>query len=162
MANNNFQNIAIVGMMGSGKTTMAKKIVGRRAALVFDVNNEYTGTNFTRHTEGNFSAFLDEVLATRGKFVIFEESTAFVRGNMAAKFFQIMVNKRHTQNNYIFLFHNICSIPKNVLPLLNFVIIHKTADIYKEVEKKYPRLLKAWLKTMASKNPYENTIVKTI
>lgn len=153
--------ILIIGHTGQGKSTVAKKLskAGGKKTFVFDVNNEYEG--FTRHTDGDFTAFLDEVEASTDTNVIFEEATGYLSGRIGERIKRIVINKRHKRNNYIFLFHSIADAPPFLYRLSNYIYLLKTADILEAVKQKEPKLLNAWQK-LQSAPKYSKVIIKTI
>lgn len=153
--------ILIIGHTGQGKSTVAKKIAkaGGKKTFVFDVNNEYEG--FPRHTEGDFSTFLQEVENSYDTNAIFEEATGYLSGRIGDRVKRLVINKRHKRNNYIFLFHSIADVPPFLYRLSNYIYLLKTADLYEVVKQKEPKLLGAWQKLQTAPK-YSKVIIKTI
>lgn len=158
-------NILIIGMTGQGKSKMTFKLIrNSNPCLVYDVNNEYglhpknpdwslnlptdlrqprcryAGDNM------NMSDFMGLVRNRKNTNVVFEEATGFFSGNVGKDLIQMAINKRHTGNNYIFLFHSLRSVPPKLLDFANIIILFKTGDDLPTVQKKHSRLVKPFLK----------------
>lgn len=149
----------LIAHTGQGKTTFAKRLSAPANTLVFDVNNEYK--DYPRNTTGDFDNFLQQVMKTTDKNIIFEEATGFLAGRTGAEVKRIVINKRHTNNNYIFLFHSIADVPPFLFRLSNYVILFKTADTVQGVKEKEPKLLKPFLELQRAEN-FKYKILKMI
>lgn len=142
----------IIGMTGQGKSHFTKSFIKSRKCFVFDVNNEYpelsTDVNQERAKDITLDreAFINACANKRGTICVFEEATGFFSGKVSEKLTRLVIGKRHTQNVYVFLFHSINRVPPFFMELANFVVLFKTADQMHQVEKKYPSLLRHYLK----------------
>jgi hypothetical protein len=164
---------ALIAMTKQGKSRKAREMITLRGmdkfpCLVYDVNDEYgefrrdrdTGeykpsTNLPTDTrlfrsryaneDMNMKDFMEIVKTKRNCNIIFEEATAFFKGRTSEELCRMIINKGHTHNNYIFLFHSVRAIPPELLGYMDFVLLFKTNDSEDLVKKKDPKLLPAWL-----------------
>lgn len=155
--------ILIIGHTGQGKSTHAKKILdsSKKKTWIFDVNNEYNNAKYIRHTEGDFSEFLNGCEEATDTNCIFEEATGYLSGRTGDRVKKLVINKRHKRNNYIFLFHSIADVPPFLYRLSNYIILLKTADIEEMVKSKEPKLVKAW-RTLQTAPKYSKVIIRMI
>ncbi len=118
----------VIGGTGSGKTTFVKKSYKKFNPLVYDVNNEYK--DFPNSFFGNIDVFLDNVKKTKNRVVIVEESTIHFStiGGRPAQLLEMLVRKRHQNNNYILVFHSMRSVPVVLFDFADFVTVFKTKD----------------------------------
>lgn len=154
----------LVGGKGSGKTTLAKKLiknVNRDALFIFDTNNEYKEI-YPYPFNPDFDAFINRAEQMQKAVILAEDVTAFLSNRgYSAKLVQLMVAQRHTLNTVILLFHSMRTVPKYLMDLATDVFIFKTNDDPKYVrsEFKNERLFKTWesVQECASKNPFYKT-----
>lgn len=154
----------VIGAPGEGKTPFCKKMIGGgdtkeppRHCLVFDINNEYgtrakyagqTPFNLSvnnndlrsRYIGDNIESFIAIAMRKRNTVIIFEEATAFFEGRSSKMTRRLIINRYHTQNVYLFLFHSINSVPPRIMEIANFVVLFKTNDETDTVYRKYSRL----------------------
>lgn len=157
------KTILIIGMTGEGKSDFVKHFIQGRNCLVFDVQNEYgertkypdqiplnlpTNTMLprSRYIGGNFKEFTKLVRTKRNTICVFEEATMFLQGKLGNDTVQLMINKMHTGNVYLFLFHSISSVPPRIMQLVDYVVLYRTNDEDYQVQKKYPRLYHYYIK----------------
>jgi Shikimate kinase len=160
-------NIVVIGMMGEGKTTVIKRYMEGKRALAYDVQNEYRElADDTRKQRSRVSPvdmkYIDFVKLCRTKrntVCIFEDATGFISGRLEDDFKQFLVEKRHTGNVSVLVFHSIVDVPPNVLRLCDIVILFKTKDEAHYVEKKYPSLLKYYY-DLLKKPQYSYHLIK--
>jgi hypothetical protein len=154
----------VVGMTGQGKSHFTKSYIDNRKCYVFDVNNEY---NLPTHGERSKDISCDEKIFIKNCFLkreticVFEEATGFFEGKTSRDMRRLIVNKRHTKNVYMFLFHSISSVPPRMLQLTNFVVLFKTGDEVYQVENKFPSLFPYYMKLKTMPHQSKFTI-KTI
>lgn len=148
-------------MTGQGKSFFVKNYIKNRKAYVFDVNNEYSLPSVEKNISCDEKDFIKNCFSKKGTICVFEEATGFFEGRTGKDLRRLIVNKRHTKNIYIFVFHSISSVPPRLLQLTNYVILFKTGDEEYQVEKKYPSLLKYYLQLKKEKNQ-NKIIIKTI
>lgn len=159
-------NILLIGKMGTGKSTFAKRYIRDRKKLVFDVNNEYrdlsndSNEQESRVIELNHKKFVVLARSKRNTCIVFEDSTGFIAGRLGEDFTQFLVEKRHTGNVSLLIFHSISSVPPRLLQLTDYVILFKTGDEWYQVIKKYPSLYEDYLKVKSNSNPYYHKLIK--
>lgn len=162
--------ILVIGMTGQGKSRLVREklLQGGKPCLVFDINNEYGGKfplslptdvrlprSRYASADMDMDTFLEVVRIKRGTNVVFEEATGFLQGNVGQKLNKLMINKRHTENNYIFLFHALHFVPPAVLLMTNYIFLFKTNDDEADIKKRHARLLPHFQKVqrMPDKQP---------
>ena len=104
------QTITIIGYTGQGKTLTTKALIKGKKALIFDVNNEYEGFGYCDKNLDK-EKFLNVALQVKNTCIVFEDATGFFSGKGEDNLRRLLVNKRHTNNTYIFLFHSIQDTP---------------------------------------------------
>lgn len=154
----------VIGAPGEGKTPFCKKMIGggdsgvpENRCLVFDINNEYgprtkyagqTPYNLTtnykdircRYTGDDIEAFLKIAMSKQNTVIIMEEATAFFEGKTSKLTRRLIINRYHTGNVYVFLFHSVNSVPPRIMEIANYVVLFKTNDEHDTVYRKYSRL----------------------
>jgi len=162
----------VIAHTGQGKTTFCKKMIEGKPCLVFDVNNEYKDLDpvedcpdgerirDTNLDVNVFVKFCSE--AVFNKIIIIEDATGFFRGNMSGEFIRMIQRKRHSNNNYVLLFHSIASVPRQIFDFVNYVILFNTNDNEEIVKKKYPALHPHYLKLKKESKKYNKKIIKLI
>lgn len=157
--------ILVVGSTGQGKSTFVKNTIKGKNCLVFDVNNEYPELGKPFEPRGKFvglpEEFLELCFKRANSYLVFEEATGFLKGAVSKDMQRLIIEKRHKNNNLIFIFHSINRIPPAIFELSNFCVLHKTADNPKIVENKYPALFKAFEKLQKAPK-FSKLIIKTI
>ena len=94
---------------------------------------------------GTPESFLEIVCAkdANGEFVLkdynilIEEAYGFLKGNIPENLRDAIIGRFHPNNNWIFVFHKLATIPKDIVDFSNMVILFKTADVAKEVHKRF-------------------------
>jgi len=159
------ESIIIAGMTGQGKSPFTRALLQLnpgRGCLVYDVNNEYgefcgkekvkfkslgltTDIRAQRcryaKRDMNMTEFMNIAKCKSNCDIVFEEATVFFYGRIQTDLIQLVVNKGHTNNNYIFLFHSLANIPPTLLRITNKLVLFKTADSRADVQAKNERLL---------------------
>jgi hypothetical protein len=154
----------VIGAPGEGKTPFCKKMIGggdsgqpENRCLVFDINNEYgTRTKYagqkpynlptnvreirSRYVGDDLEVFIKVAMSKQNTVVVFEEATAFFEGRTSKLTRRLIINRYHTGNVYIFLFHSINSVPPRIMEIANYVVLFKTNDEMDTVYRKYSRL----------------------
>lgn len=160
-------NIVVIGMMGTGKTTVIKRYISGKRVLAYDVNNEYRDLHDDNRKQRSrvtpldihYSEFVKMCRSRRNTVCIFEDATGFIEGKLDAEFRQFLIEKRHTGNVSIMVFHSISAVPPKILQLCDIVILFKTNDEEYQVEKKYPSLYK-YYKDLMKKQQYSYHLIK--
>jgi DNA helicase HerA-like ATPase len=146
--------LIIVGMTGSGKSTLVKKYiapVARSRLWLHDVNGEY----FPDEPEIPIDDFITVAAKLRESVIVFEEATIFFSNRGSNKIMRdILVRKRHRHNCIILVFHSIRSIPVYIFDLCNYVTLFRTNDTEDLVRTKNPLLLNAFEKVKNKKFVY--------
>jgi hypothetical protein len=124
------KGIIIVGATRTGKTTFVKSLISKadkKALLIYDVNNEYK--EFTYYPFVGFDEFTQTAKSLKNGVVVFEEATIFLNNRGTNRdIIEMLVRKRHTGMTYLFCFHSVRSIPKEIYELCNIIAIKKTTD----------------------------------
>lgn len=136
--------ILIIGHTGEGKTSYSNRLVKGKKQYVFDVNNEYgylpDDTQIRpqmRNRDLNIKRFLSICAGLRNYNIIFEDATGFFRGKQSEQLSRLIVAKRHTGNNFIFLFHSINRVPPELMEISNYVVLFRTNDNIDIIDKKF-------------------------
>ncbi len=133
--------ITIVGGTGQGKTPYIKQLIKGKNCLIFDVNNEYglepyNGKNNRSYFIGSAEEFIRLCFGKRNTACVFEEATGFLGFNTQTELKRLIVNKKHVNNYYIFVFHDVNSVPKFIRDLTDKYVLFKTFDIDKNVQQR--------------------------
>lgn len=149
-------NIILIGDTGYGKSVLAKKLIGDRNCFVYDVNNEYQDLSLDKKKQRcraipdidyDHINFMNDAGKRKNTMILFEEATGFCMANTSKLLRALIANKRHTGNNYIFIFHTINSVPDFILSLYSFIYLFKTEDNYTKVlQKERPKITEAFEK----------------
>ena len=133
--------VIIVGNTGRGKSTAARELldiakIEGREIFVYDPNAEYKkyyGGEFTHVSE-----FLNKVSKKKNAFILFEEATIFFSNKGYSELLvDMLVRKRHQNNEIVLLFHSLRSIPTYILELCNFLVLYKTNDRENYINKTF-------------------------
>ena len=158
----------VIGAPGEGKTPFCKKMIGggdsgtqENRCFIFDINNEYgTRTKYpgqkpynistnvreprSRFVGTDINTFISVALTKANTIIIMEEATAFFEGKTQQLTRRMIINRYHTGNVYIFLFHSINAVPPRIMEITNYVVLFKTNDERDTVYRKYRRLAPAF------------------
>lgn len=169
----------VVGAPGMGKTPFVRALIEGRRCFVFDINNEYgQRTKYvgqtpvglsdnhrderSRYTGTDVKQFSEIVLTKRNTICVFEEATAFFQGAQDKLTRRILINRYHTENTYVFLFHSIAAIPPSIMTMCNIFVLLHTNDQDHYVLRKYPSIATQFLHHRESKKRGEATIIQLI
>lgn len=147
-------NILVIGMTGQGKSPFIQKYIEGRNCYVFDIQNEYGerpkypgGVTFNlpnnvnapraRYIPGSVNEFVSNCSRRRNTVCVFEEATIFFKGYVSEQTRSLMVSKLFNNNVNVFVFHTIRNVPPDIRDLVDYVVLFKTADQYKEVKGKF-------------------------
>lgn len=136
--------ILIIGHTGEGKTTFLKKFINGKKQYIFDVNNEYNylpddlqiGPQM-RNKDLNIKRFLSTCEGIKNYNIVFEDATGFFRGKQSEQLSRLIVGKRHSGNNFIFLFHSINRVPPEIMEISNYIVLFRTNDNIDIIDKKF-------------------------
>jgi hypothetical protein len=143
--------------MGGGKTYMTKKtcLSNKLSNYVYDVNGEYS--NFPKSKlETDFETFFNECEIKERTNLIFEDATGEISGKVEKQLKRMVIAKRHTKNNFFFLFHSIEDVPPFLFRMVEIIILFKTGDLEENVKRKAPILLKPFKELQASNYLYNS------
>lgn len=161
-----------------GKSPFIRTAIAGKRCLIFDIQNEYgtrvkyegitpvalsedTKKDRSRYTGSDVDKFIDIASTKRKTIVVFEEATAFFGGKTEKNLRRYLINRYHTGNISFFIFHSIQSVPPFVFDACNYVVLFKTLDIYDNVRRKRPEILKPWQALRGRPNG-EKFIIKLI
>ena len=139
-----------MGRKGAGTSPFVRKYIKGKRAFIFDTNNEYKDLKsdykkpVSRMVNLNHDEFIIVCLDKRNTVCVFEDATGFLEGRLTGNFRKAFVSTRHTGNVNIYIFHSIMSIPPKMRQLSDYIVIYRTNDERKDVEKKCPSLLPAY------------------
>jgi uridine kinase len=132
----------IVANTGRGKTTLVKdllRVFKNKGSniIVYDPNREYFPEFHNNTTFLDEDTFLKQITERHSNglhkinnsTIVFEEATIFFPNTKKSKGIRdLLVSKRHTKNNIIFVFHSLRTVPVEIIELVNFIILFKTDD----------------------------------
>ena len=110
---------------------------------IFDINNEYMFPSdnvlapIMRNVNCNDKQFVENCKRLTRSNIVFEDASGFLRGKQSKEIARLIVQRRHTQNNYIILFHSINRVPPELLEYCNYLIVFKTGDNLKDIDNKF-------------------------
>src|SRR5690349_10097083 len=107
-----------------GKSPWIRELINERRCFVFDIQNEYgrqtkypgqvpvnlsdnINAERARYTGTDVKTFLQLCERKRGSIIVFEEATAFFRGRISDLTMRHLINRYHTRNVSVFVFHSI-------------------------------------------------------
>jgi hypothetical protein len=155
----------IVGATDTGKSyfikKLLKKVPNKQALLIYDIEGEYE--EFYPYRLEEFETFINKAVNYENAIIVLEETTAFLsnRGdNMTVR--KLLVQKKHSKNYIILVFHSVRMIPRFIYELSNFITIFKTNDAPDMTAKelKDHRLEAIMTEVKNSKNPHYNKTLK--
>ncbi len=128
-----------VGKKGSGKTTRTKEILknllDEQKKIILDVNDEYSDID-----NSIICTSFDEIILETKKnnnFFVFEEATIFFSHHVKISFFDFLVKQRHQNNDFIFNFHSLRTVPLYLFDFADFIMLGKTNDLKDFVSSKF-------------------------
>lgn len=164
--------ILIIGMTGTGKSQFNEKtfLNGNGPVMVYDVQDEYSNLKEDNSgkiarckvnpTEIDINGFIKLSGIRVNTNIIYEEATAFFQFRANGEMMKRLISKRHGNNNYIFIFHSIKRVPKDLFELTNYIVLFKTNDLITDVERKRPELIAPFKALKASRNKHDFKLIK--
>lgn len=148
----------VIGAPGKGKSPFVQQFIEGRRCFVFDIQNEYgqrtkypgqkpiglsnnPNDSRARYISDDITAFQMMCLQKRDTVLVFEEATIFFQGQAGKLTRKLLVNRFHTGNVYMFLFHSINRVPPVIMEMCNYVVLFQTLDQERIVQWKYTNLL---------------------
>lgn len=168
----------IIGKPGAGKSPFVRNFIRDRRCLIFDIQSEYgEKTKYpgqipvglpdnntkprSRFTGTDVDKFIETANTKQQTVIVFEEATAFFVGKTEKALRRFIINRFHTGNVSLFIFHSIQSVPPFIFDMCNYIVLFKTNDLYDNVRRKRPELLEAFQK-LKSKPDGEKIIIELI
>lgn len=163
--------IVVIGDTGTGKSTFVENVFvnTNSPVIVYDVNNEYPALELdnkgilsrckVNSLDVDINAFIAMGMYRKNTNIIYEEATGFFRFRANADMMRRLISKRHGNNNYVFIFHSIKQVPKDLFEICNVIILFKTKDIEKDIEQKRPELL-PYFHILKKAKKYSRAIIK--
>lgn len=159
----------VIGAPGMGKSPFVRKLIAGNRCCVFDIANEYGWrTKYAGQEAVNLSQNYNDLrcryigvdlkefikLCGRKKdtVCVFEEATGFFQGVTSVDTTRLIINRYHSGNTYVFIFHSINSVPPRIMEIANYVVLFKTNDETTKVHTKYSRLSQAFLQLQEQEN----------
>jgi hypothetical protein len=153
----------LIGRPGVGKSPFVRKFIDGRRCLIFDIQNEYgERTKYdnqipvglssdnskprSRFVGTDVDKFIDCANTKTKTVIVFEEATAFFVGKTEKALRRYIINRFHTGNISLFIFHSIQSVPPFIFDLCNYIVLFKTNDLFDNVRRKRPELVDAFQK----------------
>lgn len=138
-------SIIIAGYQGAGKTLLAKSIiepVHEDRLRILDINDEYGefGKGIVKDKEGepDFETYSQMMIRDRQKIFLTEDATTiFPHRGYDLNLVRAIIKKRHSQNVYLFLFHSLRVVPRDVFEYSDELWLLKTADTDDSIASKY-------------------------
>lgn len=161
--------ILVIGGARQGKTPFIKNYCSGNNTIIFDVQNEYgERTKYpgqipyglptdikqdrSRVIDLDVDKFIQVCNNKRNTICVFEEATMFFQGITLKPMRKLVFSKAHTHNVYMLVFHSINSVPPRLMESADWVILFKTNDEEKTVERKYRKLLPAFQQLQKAKD----------
>lgn len=126
-----------------GKTSLTKAILNSFPGpkYIYDVNGEYKDFGSAAVFPRPFTKFMESAVQMKETCIVFEEASIFFshQGAQGAKdeMVEMLVRNRHTKNLIILNFHSINKIPSYIWDHVTYLILGKTNDKPKWVEREY-------------------------
>lgn len=157
-------SIFVVGKQGVGKSTITKNLLksvkGRKKIVVYDVNSEHK--EFFNEPFLSMEEFLLKHQDDKNTMFVFEEATIFFTSRSTSPILrEMLVRKRHANNDFILLFHGFRFVPNEIISLASHCIICKTNDNEKNIRDKFTdEIVETWKTIQDSENQYINETLK--
>jgi hypothetical protein len=140
--------------------------ISKKNCLVMDMQNEYgefyftnigdkrvkvKGVGLPEYTEGmsgkarftgKFEDFLaliieDGKVKITGYNIFIDEATVHLKGQVKPEIRNAIVSRFHTDNNFIFAFHRLDTVPKDLINMADFLTLFKTLDNPLDIKRRY-------------------------
>lgn len=163
MSNVNNKNFCLLinGRPRSGKSSKLKSLLktNRKNLVIYDVNNEHK--EFYNDVFMSMENFLIKHQDKENTLFVIEEATAFFSTRSTNDILKDMIiRRRHCNNDFVLIFHGFYFIPKYIFTLSDYITIFKTNDSESDVKSKVNKeILNSWIEVQESENPhYSQTI----
>lgn len=156
----------IVGGQGTGKTSFTKKSAEKmNRVVILDVNNEYKDLEQrgAKRITKDFRQSLENVKELNGISLIVEEATIFFSNRKHDEnLLEMIIRKRHQNNNIFLIYHSLTDIPDYLLRISDYLILFKTKDNSVKIDQKYANteIRKAYYTQRNRKEKFTPTIIK--
>jgi hypothetical protein len=140
-----------------------------RKQYIFDINNEYVIQDdniispFMRSVKLDDKIFIENCKKVRGTNIVFEDASGFLRGRQSKEMARLLVQRRHSNNNFIILFHSINRIPPELMEYCNYFVLFRTGDNLKDIDNKFKNpLINQMFLNLQQKKPHSYIIKKML
>ncbi len=139
-------SLIIVGYQGAGKSLLAKNLIKKihpSRLHILDIYNEYdyipgADRYLTVNNRLDFDRFKNDMVTLEGRIFIAEDATIiFSHRGRSQELLESIIGKRHSQNTYIFLFHSLRAIPRDVFDYSDQLWLLKTGERSDIVESNF-------------------------
>lgn len=168
----------VIGAPGMGKSPFVRSLIEGRRCCVFDAANEYgTRVKYQGQTPVNLSVnpadmrcrmvvmdmikFIAICNTKKDTICVFEEATGFFQGKTALPVLNLIINRYHTGNTYVFIFHSINSVPPRIMEMANYCVLFKTNDQFDNVARKFG-IIAPYFSDLRNKENGEKHIIKLL
>lgn len=133
----------------------------RKPTLVFDIGNQPQYEHFqpidldelsewthlpTRYHTWQFRIFTDQInslfdaihLYVRNTFVVFEDSTSYMSGNLSKSKTRLILNSRNMANDYLFNMHSLAAASPELYLYSEWILLRQTGDNPEKLPPKIP------------------------
>jgi len=138
--------IVIVGYQGAGKSLLAKSLikgVHPTRLAILDINREYVEEHpesviADKQGEPDFDRYIEMMITEKQRIFVTEDATTiFSHRGYDPRLVRAIIKKRHSGNVYIFLFHSLRVVPRDVFEYSDELWLLKTADTDDSISGKY-------------------------
>ena len=146
--------LLIVGQKGTGKTTLAKKLLERSVLpkkLIFDPTGQEAWQSYPRINPEHlpywkkgakrlFEENTEEMLRLinqyiRDTFNVFDDASAYVDFIVNTELKALLTRNRHYNNDLVFIFHSLRLVPVRLYEYASHLILFKTNDTDQHLRK---------------------------
>lgn len=148
---------AIIGRRRSGKTTTGLRMMEGVPSEMIKAREVHGSDWSDRGCEIlGVPALVDRMQWVDEEIFIFEDATPLFQGRVSDKFQEAMVRTRKHGVSIIMMFHSFRKTPNDIFDMVDWIIIHKTADQEFRITDRTdePIVLEAFRRVKASKHPH--------
>jgi len=136
--------VIIVGYQGAGKSLLSKELIKEAHPTrlrILDINREYVDKHpvvADEEGEPDFETYIEMMIREKQKIFVTEDATTiFSHRGYDPRLVRAIIKKRHSENVYIFLFHSLRVVPRDVFEYSDELWLLKTADTDDTIAGKY-------------------------
>lgn len=110
--------------------------------------------------EDTDAMFLDIKQHVKNTFVVLEDATRYVGSKLSKDLRRFMFNCKQQNNDLVFVFHSLGSIPPELVKSANYLILFKTGElVVSKTKYPFPPIHTALEKLHHGKNRFENVVI---